>query len=296
MPRDISGLTLPGVLDQVAAESSHATILFPEERCSFAELAQRSRELAAGLIALGVGREDKVGILQMGGIDTVAMMIAAMRLGAWPVPINARYKSVELQFLAHHADLRVLVVDDVLSGVVVETLPTLIDHSGGPLDIAEMPELRYVLGGDSPPAGILSRSEFSAMAKQVDQAAVAAAEAKNAADDVCILLYTSGTTANPKGAMHSHSTILHQGANTAFNRFDLTPDDTFWSPLPLFHIGGIVVLSASIVAAPGSAILACSSPASPYDSCATRRPRLGFRPSKPSGSRCWIIPISIPRT
>ena len=90
MARDISTLTLPAALDQVARESTHPTVIFPDEECSYAELAATSRELARGLRALGVGRGDKVGILQMGGIDTLAMLIATMRLGAWAVPINAR--------------------------------------------------------------------------------------------------------------------------------------------------------------------------------------------------------------
>ncbi len=245
--RDISGLTVPGLLDHMAAEVTRPTVLFPDEECTYAELAQRSRELARGLAALGVERGDKVGILQMGGIDTVAMLLATMRLGAWAVPINARYKAEELRFLTHHADLRVLVVDDVLSGVVIDTIPSVTNHPGGPLDLAEFPELRYVLGGDDPPPGLLSRSEFAALTDTVPETVVTDAEAAAAPDDVCILLYTSGTTANPKGCMHSHSTLLHQGANMAFNRFALTPQDTFWSPLPLFHIGGIVVLVTSIV-------------------------------------------------
>jgi fatty-acyl-CoA synthase len=245
--RDIAGLTVTALLDQVAAESNHPTILFPDEECSYAELAAKTRELARGLTALGVERGDKVGILQMGGIDTVAMLLATMRLGAWAVPINARYKSEELSFLAQHADLRVIVVDDVLSGVVVETVPALANHGGGPLQLDDLPELRYVLGGDDPPPGFLNRAEFAGMCETVPDEVVEAAEALNRPDDVCILLYTSGTTANPKGCMHSHSTLLHQGANMAFNRFGLSPDDTFWSPLPLFHIGGIVVLVTSIV-------------------------------------------------
>lgn len=247
MMRDISQLTVPRLLDLIASESTHPAILFPDEQCSYAELAARSLESARGLRALGVDRGDKVGILQMGGIDTLAMLIATMRLGAWAVPINARYKAEEVRFLAHHADLRVLVVDDVLAGVVVETLPALADHRDGPLRLTAMPELRYVLGGDAPPPGILSRAEFSAMAETIDGAELAADEQVSGPDDICILLYTSGTTAKPKGCMHSHSTLLHQGANLAYSRFDLTPDDTFWSPLPLFHIGGIVVLVTSMV-------------------------------------------------
>ena len=247
MARDISTLTPPAALDQVARESTHPAVIFPDEQCSYAELAATSRELARGLRALGVGRGDKVGILQMGGIDTLAMLVATMRLGAWAVPINARYKAEELRFLTHHADLRVLVVDDVLSSVVVDTIPDLAGHPGGPLSLEEFPELRYVLGGEAPAPGILGRSEFAEMAGTVDPSEVDAEEARNQPHDTCILLYTSGTTANPKGCMHSHSTLLHQGANMADNRFGLTPDDTFWSPLPLFHIGGIVVLVTSIV-------------------------------------------------
>ena len=213
MARDISTLTLPAALDQVARESTHPTVIFPDEECSYAELAATSRELARGLRALGVGRGDKVGILQMGGIDTLAMLIATMRLGAWAVPINARYKAEELRFLAHHADLRVLVDDDVLSSVVVDTIPDLEDHAGGPLHLEEFPELRYVLGGAAPAPGILDRSEFATMAETVDSSVVAAEEARNQPHDTCILLYTSGSTADPKGVVHAHGPFLRRSAS-----------------------------------------------------------------------------------
>lgn len=246
--RDISNLTVPALLDHVAAEVNHPAMLFPSHECTFAELADLTRTYARGLSALGVDRGDKVGIFQLGGIDTVAFLLATMRLGAWAVPINARYKAEELRFLAHHADLRVLVVDDALAGVVTDTLPTLADHGGGPLAIEAMPELRRVVGGTNPPSGIVDHATFVALADTVTEQTITEVEAHNRPDDVCIMLYTSGTTANPKGCMHSHSTLLHQGANMAHHRFALTPADTFWSPLPLFHIGGIVVLVTSLVA------------------------------------------------
>lgn len=244
------GLTIPGLVDRQAADNraDSPALIFPDERLDYGAYARRTLDAARALRALGVGPGDKVGILQHGGIDLIAMLVGAMRLGAIAVPVNARYKSTELSYLIAHADLRVLVLDETFVELVNEALPSLAVAPSGPLALAEAPELRHIVGAGSPAPGLTTRANFEAGAASVTDEDVAALQAATAADDVVLLLYTSGTTAHPKGCMHSHSTMLHEAVNLAIDRLRMATNDVFWSPLPMFHVGGIDTLLASLVA------------------------------------------------
>jgi fatty-acyl-CoA synthase len=253
MPSAIStaeGLTIPGLLDQQAADGGVGSqaLIFPSERLDYGTYRERTIDAARALRALGVGPGDKVGILQHGGVDLISMLVGAMRLGAVAVPINARYKSAELQYLITHADLRVLVLDDAFVELVHEALPSLVDAPSGPLTLTDAPELGHVVGAGVQAPGVMTRADFDAGAASVSEDEVATMQAATRADDVVLLLYTSGTTAHPKGCMHSHSTMLHEAVNLAIDRLRMSPEDTFWSPLPMFHVGGIDTLLASLVA------------------------------------------------
>lgn len=249
----IEGRTIHGLLDERAAADPHRTALvFPDERPTYREVVERSMAAARAFRALGVGPGDTVGLLRHADADFVAALIGIMRLGAVAVPVNARYKSVELAYLIAHADLRVLVVDDDFVATTVEALPSLANAGSDALDLPEAPRLRHVVGpvgGTSGGlAGIVPFADFLAAGDRVDVTEIEALTAATAADDVNLLLYTSGTTANPKGCEHSHATMLHAAENLGPDRLGLTADDVFWSPLPLFHVGGLDTLLSSLVA------------------------------------------------
>lgn len=244
---EISAHTIPSMLD-ARADQDGVAVMFPTEQASWPEFAERSWSAAASLRALGVGPGDKVGILQHGDIEMISLMIGTMRLGAVAVPVNARYKATELQYLVEHADLSVLVVGQDFVDVVAEALPTLGSSLRGELEIAGAPLLRHVVGPDPAPSGFLSRTEFDAGGDGIGREHLAELQHQTRPGDVCLLLYTSGTTASPKGCMHSHSTMLNEAVSLGIDRLRLGPDDVFWSPLPLFHVGGIDTLLSSLVA------------------------------------------------
>ena len=245
----VDGMTIHRLVDEQAGDDPDAeAIVFPDERASYGDYAAQTMLAARRLRALGIGPGDKVGILQHGSVDMIALMIGAMRLGAVAVPVNARYKSTELAFLIEHADVQVLVVDDDFVSVVQEALPTLSSAPPGPLSLTEAPLLRYVVAPRADVPGLVDRAAFEAGAETVTEEEVVAISADTRADDVTLLLYTSGTTANPKGCMHSHSTMLHEAVSLGIDRLRMTDTDRFWSPLPLFHVGGIDTVLSSLVA------------------------------------------------
>lgn len=249
MTKAIEGRTVPGLLDErAAAQPDAVAIVFPNARVTYRELAERTLLAARSLRSLGVGPGDKVGLLRHAGIDFVAALIGTMRLGGVAVPVNARYKSVELAYLIEHADLRVLMLDNDFVSTSLEALPSLRGAGTGELNLAEAPKLRHVVGPAGAHAAFVSFEDFDAGAERIAVAEVQAVSSTTSPDDVNLLLYTSGTTANPKGCEHSHATMLHAAENLGPDRLGLTMSDVFWSPLPLFHVGGLDTLFSSIVA------------------------------------------------
>jgi fatty-acyl-CoA synthase len=247
--------TVGDLYDQTAEAFGSGDLVFPGERCTYAELADRADALARSLRGLGVGAGDNVGILLVPGLDNVAAIGAIAKLGAVSVPINARFKERELAHVIADADLVVLLVSPTVPGLadypglVRAALPGLAGQAGTELSLAEAPLLRTLVlmePGDEP--SFLSRAHFDAHAAAVPPAEIDTLQERVRLRDTAIIMYTSGTEANPKGCLLSHEALVRTGLNIAHTRFALTPADRLWNPLPMFHCGGIVLLMASLSA------------------------------------------------
>lgn len=191
--------------------------VFEEQRMTYRELAELSWLVARRLLAAGVRRGDVVGTLIMPSPASLSVVLGMARLGALAVPVNARYKREEVRFVVEHSGMQMMIADargeELMAAAAVE-LPSL-----------AAAELTAAEGGSSLPAS--SQAEVEAVSAAVQP------------EDPVIVMYTSGTTARPKGALHSHANLVSQAHGLA-ERQGLLPDDRFWTALPLFHIGGIV--------------------------------------------------------
>ncbi len=205
--------SVPALLD--ARRSTAPAVSFPDSSCSYAELADASLLAARELRALGVGAGDRVGILiRVASVEYITLALGILRLGAICVPLNARNKSHELRYAAGHAGLRVLLASDEFSAVVEEAgLPDGCAH--------------VVLGPRSRATRRTCRSP------------------RSPPEDPALMIFTSGTTANPKGCVLSHRALLAAGRNST-ERLWLTQEDRFWTPLAMFHVGGWQVLMACL--------------------------------------------------
>lgn len=239
----IEATTLGALLDQRAQEHGGRTALaFPDGRSSYAELADRTEFLARALLGLGVRPGDPVGLLLPNCVDAIAGLFAAAKIGAIPVPINGRFKAYELGQVVEHSGMRMLLTVAPEPGT--PDFPALIREA-----CAEAAALmhRVVLGPEREP-GFLNAADVYEAAASVSAADVERRVLVTRVRDTAMVMYTSGTTASPKGAMISHEALTRFAAGATRERLDLTPDDRVWSPLPLFHIGGIAFAIASLYA------------------------------------------------
>ncbi|WP_235981464.1 class I adenylate-forming enzyme family protein [Novosphingobium aerophilum] len=233
-----------------ASAQRHAdreAIVFPDRRVTYAALDQAARRWARALIALGVEPGQHVGLLMPTCVEFIEAFCGIAMAGAVAVPINARYQAHELAYVARDADLVALITagrmtDSLDYGErVCAALPSLAGASAGAvLQLAEAPMLRSIVSLDEAchPA-MLTSSAALALADRVSEAALDARIAGVDPQDTAMILYTSGTTSNPKGALISHRGQVGNSRNLGI-RYECTSADKVWSPLPIFHIAGIL--------------------------------------------------------
>jgi acyl-CoA synthetase (AMP-forming)/AMP-acid ligase II len=237
--------TLGGVLLRAEATTPAVDALVIDgHKLSYADLAKRAKKWAAAFSAMGVDHGDHVGLLLPTSFEFVEAMFGLSLIGAVTVPMNARYAPDELKYVTANADLVAVVTTDQISDAVdfcdrlAIAFPELPGSNAKALSIKAAPKLRSIIvcGAQARGAGFLSESEFKAAVSLVEPAPVGA-------DDLAIILYTSGTTANPKGCLLKHGALVGNSRALA-QQYALTAVDRFWSPLPIYHIAGILPLTA----------------------------------------------------
>jgi fatty-acyl-CoA synthase len=221
-------------------------VVLPGERRTYAQLLDRAVGVARWLHGLGVRRGDRVGILMPNSLDYVETWFGIVLLGAVVVPINGRFRSVELRHVVPHSGIRALVVADepgVVSYVdrLVQAFPALADQGavapGSRVSIPAAPNLRHVVDlAADPGPGMLGPADVAAILQEVPREVVHQAAARVCLRDEATVFYTSGTTALPKGCVLTHEAMSRQGQDTAA-RLDMWVGDVVLSPLPMFHTG-----------------------------------------------------------
>ena len=227
-------------------------LVFPDFELTYEELAARSISRARSLQALGVKPRDRVGILMNTCPAFVEIFFGAALCGAVVVPINARYRSAELNYVIENGDIVTLVTTDMVAEQVsfIErlsaALPDLASQSDPHhLKLTRTPKLRnIVLFGNSAAPGFIQQRDFDAAADSVPERNVHVTRLGVRVRDVGLMLYTSGTTANPKGCLITHEAQVRNSIALGRHRYRLTHDDRFWSPLPMFHIASVLPMLA----------------------------------------------------
>lgn len=225
--------TVGDCIARAATKWPESGVVLPDERVTYPELDSRIDDYARSLLGLGVGLHNKVGLLLPQSTDYLAALFAVARIGTVGVPINARYKSCELTHVIGNSDMRVLLTSSE-DGPHAGFLPLV----AGALHDA--PERRHVVAFGEPAGGrYVSADDFWAAGAGVSVGDVHAAGRRVMLRDVAFIMYTSGTSANPKGAMITHEAIVRQSDTVARTRLFADHRDRVWTPLTMFHIGGV---------------------------------------------------------
>jgi fatty-acyl-CoA synthase/long-chain acyl-CoA synthetase len=227
-------------------------LVFPDQSYTYAELARRALRRARSLQALGVRPRDHVGILMHTCAEFVELFFAIALCGGVIVPVNARYKSSELAYVIENGDLATLLTTDSITDQVdfVErlngALPDLWNQRDPlALRLSAAPRLRnIVVLGKSKPPGCVSAQTFEQAGTAIPERKVHLARLGVRVRDVGLMLYTSGTTANPKGCLITHEAQVRNSIALGRHRYQLTHSDKFWSPLPMFHIASVLPMLA----------------------------------------------------
>lgn len=232
--------------EQAAVRGEAPFAIFADETLTYAQVNTRARQLAKGLIKLGVRPGDHVATLMPNCADWIIAYFAGMMAGAVLVALNARYKRHELGYALLHSDCRVLLTTDLIADHVdftpllhatLERLDRQPDRTA--LDLPGAPLLKaVVLMGGSRRDPFLTTDELIVLGNGVSDAALDAARGARSAEDTSTIIYTSGTTAAPKGCE-----LTHEGLQISWSTFancvGLTPDETVWTPMPFYHTGGV---------------------------------------------------------
>ena len=238
--------TVGDCVDRAAQKWSHDAIVFPGGRATYPEFAARIDRFARAFIGLGIDAGDKVGIRMEQGVDYYAALVGAAKVGAVAVPVNVRFKALKISHVIVNSDMTALIGSPDGGEVgrhielLREALPSLAEASSRELSLEEAPRLRHIIvDGPGMQPWVVDSREFDAAGDGVTPQDVDARRLAVRVRDTAVLMYTSGTTAHPKGAMLSHEALVREGLTVARTRFSLTADDVVWTPLPLYHIGGI---------------------------------------------------------
>jgi fatty-acyl-CoA synthase len=242
-------MTIPQLLDRACARhGGRAAAIFAanDTRLSWYELRERSDAVAAGLLALGIGRGDRVGIWAPNRAEWLYVQFGTARIGAILVNINPAYRAAELEHALNKVACKALVMAPRhKSSDYVDMLRTLapeIAEDTTALRAARLPHLQHVVVLDDGPLPRAARSFASllSLAGPAQRSRLNSLSAALDPDDAINIQFTSGTTGLPKGATLTHFNIVNNARYTA-KYMALSADDRLCIPVPLYHCFGMVL-------------------------------------------------------
>ncbi|TKA09309.1 acyl-CoA synthetase [Actinacidiphila oryziradicis] len=212
-----------------ARKTPHRTALIHQDRAtSYAALHERTTRLAHALRAAGIRRGDRVAYLGPNHPSYLETLFATGVLGAVFVPLNARLAGPEIAYQLADSGAKALIHPS--------SHAVLVDGIRGETDV----RVRIVVDGD------YEERLAAASDEPIDE--------QIGLDDTCIVMYTSGTTGRPKGAMLSHSNLTWNAFNVLVDQ-DVATDETALVSAPLFHTAGLNMLTLPVLLKGGTCVL-----------------------------------------
>ena len=218
--------TLTGVLDQVAMETPKSpAIFYGGGALSYEEVRNESRRVAKGLLAVGVRRGDRVGVLLGNQPEWLIGAYGAAYVGAVTVPLNTWYKRNEIEWTLRHAGVVALIA---ATSFLKQDFAAMLD-----LIAPKLTQLQtLILVGQTP--GAFGWDDLIRCGHSVSEAQLNDAHALVGPDSLAFVLYTSGSTAEPKGVLLRHGGVTANGRQIGTRR-DVVAADRIWLGSPLFY-------------------------------------------------------------
>ena len=224
---NIENLTIGQMLEKSATASPEKVVIVDgDRRTTYADLNDTVDALAAGMVGLGLEKGDRVAIYMKNSLELVTAFYALQKIGVVVVWINALHRVHEAEFILKNSEARGLLIFDQWDGY---------DYVAEMLKLkSKLPELEHIMvAGSSKYSNVIDYDRLIGSGKDRALPDVAIDPQK----DLCMLLYTSGTTGRPKGAMIRHYAAVRAGREYALGT-GASADDIFIGILPMSHSYG----------------------------------------------------------
>lgn len=212
-------------------------IVFQDRRLTYKELNERVNSLAKGLLDLGIRKGDIVALLLYNCAEFMEITFAVNKVGAIWLPLNWRLVGEELSYILNDAQAKMLISEKAFSEViepVKKNVPLVKEYVGIGKDVPE---------GWQSYDGIVNSNLGAVVSHESVEM-----------DDLSRLMYTSGTTAHPKGVMLTYGNLYWKNIGHILE-FDISPEDKILIVGPLYHVGGLDLPATGVIYAGGSVVI-----------------------------------------
>ena len=251
----LRGMTLGEMLENIAAKypdreavvSVHQNI-----RWTYREFLKQVRDVARGLMGLGVEKGDRVGIWAMNHAEWLVIQYATAKIGAIMVNINPSYRTYELEYVLKQAEIQTIIIQGRFKtsdyvGMFYEACPEAYEAKPGRISSEKFPFLKNaVFMGNIPYQGMFTWEELLKKAEEITNDELIARCDALSFDDAINIQYTSGTTGFPKGVVLTHHSVLNNGKIIG-DGMGFTEKDRLCIPVPFYHCFGMVLSSLASV-------------------------------------------------
>jgi fatty-acyl-CoA synthase len=227
--------------DRAAVVSRHQHIHW-----TYRQFQEQVDALAAGLLALGLEKGDRVGIWSHNNAEWVTTQFATPKAGLILVNINPAYRRAELIYALNKVGCKALITLPAFKTsnyieMLLDVAPELKHCPPGALQAAQLPDLRIVVRlGEEKTPGMYNFADITTLGKESHRQRLRELAAELKSTDAINIQFTSGTTGNPKGATLTHRNVLNNGFFIG-EAMKLTEQDKLCIPVPLYHCFGMVL-------------------------------------------------------